>query len=476
MLGLVGVTDMEDRVAEVTARAVLPEIPPAVAVIVEVPVATAMARPLPLTVATAVLDELQITCVLISWLVPSEYEPMAVNRRITPRGMLGLTGVTNMEDRAPGVTERVVLPEILPEVAVMIVPPPPTAMARPLLLIVATDAFELQVTCVVISWLVPSENAPVAVNCRMTPAGRLGLPGVTDKEVKVAEVTVRVLLPEILPEVAVMMAVPAAMAVAKPPLVTVATDGLDELQVTCVVKSRLVPSEYVPTAANCGVNLKGMVRLAGVTDMEDKVAEVTVRVVLPEILPVATILIAEALMVAVPAATAAARPPLVTVATDGLDELQVTCVVRSWLVPLEYAPVALNCWVAARGITGLVGVTDMERSITAAGLLLPLLPHAVRGTAKNPRNNNPKTILIFFMSTTPGKEAARLGLPTPISVCMDFSEGNRKNDLRPWEANQRVRHSTDQRRIKLSLSFRFLTAIALSLYLQFHFSLLFCAL
>jgi hypothetical protein len=44
-------------------------------------------------------------------------------------------------------------------------------------------------------------------------------------------------LPEILPEVAVMVAVPAAMAVAKPSLLTAATDVSDEVQVTCVVIS-----------------------------------------------------------------------------------------------------------------------------------------------------------------------------------------------------------------------------------------------
>ena len=50
----------------------LPEILPEVAVMVVAPVATAVARPLLLTVATEVLDELQVTCVVISWLVPSE--------------------------------------------------------------------------------------------------------------------------------------------------------------------------------------------------------------------------------------------------------------------------------------------------------------------------------------------------------------------------------------------------------------------
>jgi hypothetical protein len=37
-------------------------------------------------------------------------------------------------------------------------------------------------------------------------------------------------------------------------------------------------------------------------------------------------------MVAVPSETAVARPLLLTVATDGFDELQVTSVVISWLV------------------------------------------------------------------------------------------------------------------------------------------------
>jgi len=71
----------------------------------------------------------------------------------------------------------------------------------------------------------------------VTPTGMLGLTGVTEMEDRVAEVTVRVVLPEIVPEAAVMVAVPAAKAVAKPVLLTVATDGLEEVQVTRVVIS-----------------------------------------------------------------------------------------------------------------------------------------------------------------------------------------------------------------------------------------------
>ena len=51
------------------------------------------------------------------------------------------------------------------------------------------------------------------------------------------KVTVRVVLPEILPKLAVMVVAPAATGVARPLLLTVATDVSDELQVTCEVKS-----------------------------------------------------------------------------------------------------------------------------------------------------------------------------------------------------------------------------------------------
>ena len=165
------------------------------------PAATAVARPLLLTVATDVLDELQVTCAVISWLVPSEYVPEAANCWVSPTGMLGLTGVTDMEDRVAEVTVRVVAPRDRPgKVAVMVAVPAATAVARPVLLTVATDVLdELQVTCVVISWLVPSEYAPEAVNCWVTPTRMLGLAGVTDMEDRVAEVTVRVVLPEIRP-------------------------------------------------------------------------------------------------------------------------------------------------------------------------------------------------------------------------------------------------------------------------------------
>ncbi len=63
---------MEDRIAGATVRVVFPEMLPEVAEMVDVPTATPVARPLLLTVATNIFDDLQVTWVVISRLVPLE--------------------------------------------------------------------------------------------------------------------------------------------------------------------------------------------------------------------------------------------------------------------------------------------------------------------------------------------------------------------------------------------------------------------
>ncbi len=151
MLGFAGVTAMEERVAEFTSRVVVPEILPEVAVItVPVPTATAVATPLLFILTMEALDELQVTRAVISRLDPSEYVPVAVNACVTPTGILGVAGVTAMEDSGGAFTLRTVVPielllEMLPgslEVAVMVVVPMERAVARPLLSTVATEGLE----------------------------------------------------------------------------------------------------------------------------------------------------------------------------------------------------------------------------------------------------------------------------------------------------------------------------------------------
>ncbi|MDH4265164.1 MAG: hypothetical protein OEW45_05950, partial [Deltaproteobacteria bacterium] len=98
-----------------------------------------VARPVLSIVATDVSDEPQVTCMVMSWLVPSAYVPVAVNCKEYSKGMIGSLGVTDIKTRGTAATVRFVLPEILPVVAVMFVVPTETPMARPVLSIVATD-------------------------------------------------------------------------------------------------------------------------------------------------------------------------------------------------------------------------------------------------------------------------------------------------------------------------------------------------
>jgi len=120
------------------------------------------------------------------------------------------------------------------------------------------------------------------------------------------------------------------MAVTSPLLLTVltvATDVVDEVQMDSWVISWIDPSEYVPVAKNCWMAPTGM---DGTTATDDKLAEVTVSTVFPEKFPDV------AVMIVGPTATAVARPVLrPTVATDGLDEFQLTSVLISWVDPSE---------------------------------------------------------------------------------------------------------------------------------------------
>ena len=81
----------------------------------------------------------------------------------------------------------------------------------------------------------------MAVNCNCWPAAIEGLAGVTAMETRVAAVTVRLVEPLIDPEVALIMVLPAATAVARPAL-TVATEGALEVQAAELVRFWWLPS------------------------------------------------------------------------------------------------------------------------------------------------------------------------------------------------------------------------------------------
>jgi hypothetical protein len=166
--------------------------------------------------------------------------------------MLGSAGVIAMDTRVALVTVNVVAPETLPDVAVIVLLPAETEVADPsefaALLIVATPEFEeLQVTAVVRSCVVLSEYIPVAENCCDVPRAILELAGVTEMETRVALVTVKVAVPETLPDVAVIVLLPGATVVADPlefaALLIAATPEFEELHVTSLVRSCAVLSE-----------------------------------------------------------------------------------------------------------------------------------------------------------------------------------------------------------------------------------------
>ncbi len=83
----------------------------------------------------------------------------------------------------------------------------------------------------------------------------LGLDGVIATETSVAAVTVSVVDPDRVPDVAVIVVEPAATEVTSPAepavLLILAIDDADELQTTSAVRSWVVLSEKVPVAANC---------------------------------------------------------------------------------------------------------------------------------------------------------------------------------------------------------------------------------
>jgi len=246
----------EAGVAAFTARVVLPEKVPDVAEMSVEPAARAEASPreaaVLLIVETAVDEEFQVTDSVMSWLLLSEKMPVAENCFVVPGAMDGLIGSTLSESSDAALTVSAALPEKVPDVAEMSVEPAATAADRPrdpaVLLTVATVVdVELQVTDAVRSCVLLSEKMPVAVNCLVVPRAMRAAAGDTSSASSDAARTFSVVLPETVPEAAVIVVVPAASALARPWLPTVLlivdTAVDDELQVTEAVRSKLVWSE-----------------------------------------------------------------------------------------------------------------------------------------------------------------------------------------------------------------------------------------
>ena len=154
---------------------------------------------------------------------------------------------------------------------------------------------------------------------------------------------------------ALIVVVPRDAELATPDDFTTATAGSDELQATWLVILMLVPSLNFPWALNCCEAPRLIDELGGVTAIDTRVAFVIVRVVLAfcpwndaaiVVLPVET-----------PVATPSLLEALLTVATEGAEEVQVTTEVRSsWLLSANI-PVAVNGRSMVSGTLALCGVS-----------------------------------------------------------------------------------------------------------------------
>ena len=126
---------------------------------------------------------------------------------------------------------------------------------------------------------------------------------------------------------ALIVVVPVEALLASPFALMVATVTSDEVQPTWTVILTTELSVKDPWAANSCDDPKLIVGLLGVTSIEVRVAFVTVRLVVALIPAKAaeTVLVP----VATPVATPALSAELLTVATDGVEEVHVTADVRS---------------------------------------------------------------------------------------------------------------------------------------------------
>jgi hypothetical protein len=212
------------KVAAVTVALVAAETPLMAAVIVAVPAPKPVSNPsLPvtlLTVATSGAEEIQLTDVVRSWVVPSEKFPVAVRFTVVPLGREGFGGLIVIEVRVAAVAVIDVVPETPVWVAVTVAVPTPIAVTSPslsaALLTVAIAAFdEVQPTDLVRSWVVLSEKCPVAVSCWAVPFA-IDESGVIVIEVSVAADTVTVALPEMPLNNAWMVALPVLRAKSSP--------------------------------------------------------------------------------------------------------------------------------------------------------------------------------------------------------------------------------------------------------------------
>jgi hypothetical protein len=182
----------------------------------------------------------------------SLYVPVAVNCFVVPLAIEGLTGVTAIDTSVAAVTVNVTggltAPDLDTEICVVPVPTP-VAKPPPPVIVATVVVPDTQLDTCVRSCVLPSVYVPVAVNCKVAPFAIDGLTGVTAIDTSVAAVTVNVAPGLVTPfSAAVICELPKPTAVARPAELIVATVVVPETHTTCVVRSLVLLSAYVPVA------------------------------------------------------------------------------------------------------------------------------------------------------------------------------------------------------------------------------------
>lgn len=173
----------------------------------------------------------------------------------------------------------------------------------------------------------------IALNCWVAPTSKLW--DEADGNIEIAETafTVNFKLGLVTPErTAVMLVVPLPSPVTAPFAKIAATDEFELVQVTLEVMSAVVPSVYVPTAANCSdaptpksEGKAGVTAIEAKPDVEVITVKVTAGLVIPDSL---------AVMLVLPTATPVAKPVAMP-AIELFELVQVTWDVIFGVVPSE---------------------------------------------------------------------------------------------------------------------------------------------
>src|SRR6266540_610736 len=283
MVAVAGLTATEatGTGAAATVTAALPLCPSLVAVIVAEPAVRPVTSPLELTVAIEPLLLCQLTARPESALPLASFG-VAVSCTVCPTRMLAVAGLTATDATGTGVTVTAALPLCPSLVAVIVADPATFPVTSPLVLTVATAVLLLaQLTVRPVSVL-PLASFGVAVSCAVCPAGMVAVAGLTATEATGTGVTVTPALPLCPSLVAVIVADPAARALTRPLLFTVATAPLLLAHATAwpVIG---VPLVSIGVAVSCSVWPCGITADGGVTVTD--ATHVTVTLAVSELPP-----------------------------------------------------------------------------------------------------------------------------------------------------------------------------------------------